>query len=192
MESVSILLPADRLPVLLYDSPHSGRYYPADFETRATGAVLRRSEDAYVDDLILPALTCGAAVVVANYPRSYIDVNREPDDIDVALLAEPWPGPLRPSDKSQKGLGLIRRFVTPGVEVHAQPLTVSEVCRRIETVYEPYHRQLGALINRIRRDRGFVWHINWHSMKSVGHAMAPDGEGARRADVVVGDLDGRS
>jgi len=192
MESASILLPEHDPPVLLYDSPHSGRHYPDDFVTRAEGAALRRGEDADVDELILPAVTCGAAVVTANYPRCYIDVNREPDDIDAALLAEPWPVPLRPTEKSEKGLGLVRRFVAPGVEVHARALTVEEVCHRIETVYEPYHRRLGALVNHIRRAHGFVWLVDWHSMKSVGSAMTPDGEGARRPDAVVSDLDGRS
>src|SRR5262249_49348059 len=39
---------------------------------------------------------------------------------------------------------------------------------------------------------GSVWHVNWHSMKSVGNAMTPDGAGAKRADFVVSDRDGAS
>ena len=35
--------------------------------------------------------------------------------------------------------------------------------------------------------RDQVVHVNWHSMKSVGNAMTPDGEGAKRADFVVSD-----
>ena len=192
MDSATLRLPDGGHPALLYDSPHSGRLYPADFDTAATGPALRCGEDAYVDELIGPAADLGAAVLAANYPRCYLDVNRAVDDLDAELLAEPWPGPLQPTDKSRRGLGLIRRFVMPGVIVHARPLTVFEVRRRIELVYEPYHRQLREISESIRRERGFVWLVDWHSMKSVGNAMTPDGEGARRPDFVVGDLDGRS
>jgi N-formylglutamate deformylase len=40
--------------------------------------------------------------------------------------------------------------------------------------------------------RGGVLHINWHSMKSAGNAMTPDGPGARRPDFVVSDVRGTS
>ena len=192
VDAATLRLPDGEPPVLLFDSPHSGRLYPADFETAATGPALRRGEDAYVDELIAPAAALGVAVLSATYPRCYIDVNRAVDDLDADLLAEPWPGPLQPTEKSRRGLGLIRRFVTPGVPVHARALTVAEVRRRIDEVYEPYHRRLRGLLEALRRERGFAWLVDWHSMKSVGNAMTPDGEGSRRPDFVVGDLDGRS
>jgi N-formylglutamate amidohydrolase len=179
-------------PWLLYDTPHSGRFYPADFVTKATGCDLRRGEDAYVDELLANAPSLGVSVLEANYPRCYIDVNRAETDIDAALLAEPWPGPLWPTDKSARGLGLIRRYVVPGVEVHAHPLTVGDVRHRIAAVYRPYHAALAALVSEAHAARGVVWHVNWHSMKSVGNTMTPDGPGARRADFVISDRDGRS
>jgi N-formylglutamate deformylase len=192
MESASIHLPEHDPAPLLYNSPHSGRLYPEDFHTRLTDAVLRRGEDAYVDELILPAVTCGVAVMTATCPRCYIDVNREPDDIDPAVLAEPWPLPLRPSDTSARGAGLVRRLLEPGVEIHARRLTVEDVCRRIESVYEPYHRRLGVLVNQVRRIRGFVWMVDWHSMASAGAGPNPVGDHAPHPDIVVSDLDGTS
>ena len=33
----------------------------------------------------------GAYLLTAEFPRSYIDPNRSPDDIDVDMLAGPWP-----------------------------------------------------------------------------------------------------
>ncbi|MCX6552402.1 MAG: N-formylglutamate amidohydrolase [Acidobacteria bacterium] len=182
----------DRAPVMLYDSPHSGRLYPADFETKAQGPDLRRGEDAYLDELLSDATGYGACVLLATYPRCYIDLNREDDDLAVGLLSDSWPWPVRPTEKSRKGLGLIRRFVTPGVEVNARLLTAAEIRRRIDEVYRPYHAALADLRDEIHQSCGAVWHINWHSMKSVGNAMTPDGDGAERPDFVVGDLDGRS
>jgi N-formylglutamate amidohydrolase len=177
---------------LVYDSPHSGRFYPSDFACGATRMELRRGEDAYVDRLLSGAPAHGATVLVANYPRCYIDVNRSERDIDPSLLAEPWPGELAPTDKSARGLGLIRRFVVPGVEAQRGPLTVAAVQRRIETAYHPFHARLRELVDEVRRERGVVWHLDWHSMKSHGNAMTPDGPSAVRPDFVVSDVRGTS
>jgi N-formylglutamate deformylase len=175
---------------LLYDSPHSGRFYPDDFTLGSPLAVVRRAEDAYVDELIAPATELGALVLSATYPRSYIDLNRTPDDIDADLLAEPWPGPLAPTDYSARGLGLIRRYVEPGVEVNAHRLSVADVTRRLTRIYKPYHRMLDALVFELHESLPRALHVDWHSMKSVGSAMTPDGAGASRPDFVVSDGEG--
>lgn len=182
---------SDRVPVV-YDSPHSGRFYPPDFETSLPRTDLRRAEDAYVDELLDGALAYGIAVLDALYPRSYIDLNRTATDIDPELLSEPWPTPLAPTEKTVRGLGLIRRLVVPGVEINSRKLSPAEVQSRIDTVYTPYHDALDRLIESTREKFGMVWHINWHSMKSKGNAMTPDGDVLRRNDAIVSDADGRT
>jgi len=177
---------------LLYDSPHSGRFYPADFASNALHLDLRRGEDAYVDELLAGTVARGACLLTAVYPRCYIDVNRAETDIDEALLAEPWPEPLHPTEKTKRGLGLIRRLVVPGVEAQARPLTVDEVRARIDLAYRPYHGALRSLVEELRASHGVVRHVNWHSMKSHGNAMTPDGPGAKRPDFVVSDVNGAS
>jgi N-formylglutamate deformylase len=192
MSPVTVLAPSAGDARLVFDSPHSGRFYPPDWHTHATGVALRRGEDAYVDELLGDVVAHSVVVLLANYPRCYIDVNRELRDIDAELLAEPWPAPLEPSEKTRRGLGLIRRYVTPGVAVNDAPLTVADVMTRIERVYRPYHQTLRELLDAVRSRHGVVWHVNWHSMKSRGNALTPDGPGAVRPDVVVGDRDGAS
>ena len=179
---------------LLFDSPHSGRHYPADWVTPLSRLELRMGEDAFVDELIGDAPCHGITTIAAQFPRCYIDVNREIDDIDPELIDAPWPGPsaLRPTEKSRRGLGLIRRFVVPGKAIIESPLTVADAQSRIDRIYIPYHRALAEQIKFLRERFGFVWHIDWHSMKSRGNAMTPDGEGTKRPDMVVGDLDGKS
>ena len=177
---------------VVYDSPHSGRFYPPEFETKASRDELRRGEDAYVDELLDHAPSLGVAVLDATYARCYIDLNRGETDIDAALLSEPWPTALAPTEKSARGLGLLRRYVVPGVEVNAHLLSVSDVRDRIDRVYRPYHAALDRLIDETRVAYGRVWHLNWHSMKSVGNAMTPDGAVERRVDFVVSDVEGRS
>ncbi len=75
---------------LIYDSPHSGRNYPADFGSSLPLEMLRRGEDAYVDELISTASTQGVTTLVALFPRSYLDVNRRLDDLDPEMV-EDWP-----------------------------------------------------------------------------------------------------
>jgi N-formylglutamate deformylase len=180
------------VPLLLYDSPHSGRRYPPDFETPLERVVLRQAEDAYVDELLTGTTKHGAVVLDAICPRCIIDVNRAESDIDQTLLRDPWPGEVAPTDKSARGLGLVRRFVTPGVEINSRPLKIGELRNRIDNSYRPYHSALDDLVEEIWDTRGFVWHINWHSMKSKGNAMTPDGAGAKRPDFVVSNRDGQS
>ena len=184
-------LPEGALLPLVFDSPHSGRFYPSDWRVKPSIATLRQGEDAYVDELVADAPAHGVTLLCAHYPRCYIDANREPDDLDRELLSEPWPEPLKPTAKSRRGLGLVRRYLTPGVEVHADKLSVAEVRARLDGIYWPYHRALDGAIESLQRRFGFAWHIDWHSMKSVGNAMTPD-DGKRRADFVIGDLEGRS
>ena len=45
---------------LVFDSPHSGNDYPADFDHVPPRDMLRRAEDAFVDDLYEGAPAAGA------------------------------------------------------------------------------------------------------------------------------------
>jgi N-formylglutamate deformylase len=192
VQPFQLLSPGDASVPVLYDSPHSGRSYPADFGSSASLAELRRGEDAFVDELVADAHALGVTVLLATVPRCYVDLNREVDDIDPEMLDGAWPTPLSPSEKSERGLGLIRRLVVPGVPIYDRRLGVAEALARIEAIYLPYHAMLRELRTRLLERHGTLWHVNWHSMKSVGNAMTPDGEGAPRPDFVVGDLRGRS
>ena len=99
---------AAELP-LVFDSPHSGSHYPEDFRFSCPLEHLRRAEDAYVDELYADAPAHGATLIGALFPRSYLDPNRGVEDIDEALIDGKWPTPLKPSQKTRTGLGLVRR-----------------------------------------------------------------------------------
>lgn len=176
------------VPVVL-DSPHSGNHYPADFDFTCPLPGLRRAEDAHVDILFANAPRFGAGLLSALFPRSYIDVNRSIDDIDSQLLAEPWPGPVRESEKGRVGMGLVRRICRPGVPIYDRRLRVSEIRHRIDTYYRPYHAALSEMLSAAYRQFGAVWHLNCHSMPSMSAALASR-LGWERADIVLGDRDG--
>jgi N-formylglutamate deformylase len=180
---------APELP-LVFDSPHSGADYPADFGYACPPAVLRSAEDAWVDELYASAPEAGATLLAALFPRSYIDVNRSLEDLDPALIDGAWPGTLAPGEKTRLGLGLVRRLAKPGLPVYARTLTVGEIERRIATCYRPYHAALDAICDRLHGKFGTVTYIDCHSMPAEGSEMSSDGPGARRADFVLGDRDG--
>lgn len=175
---------------LVFDSPHSGTEYPSDFRHACPLAVLRSAEDTFVEELYGTAPDHGATLIAALFPRSYIDVNRDVGDIDVALLDAPWPRKLNPGEKTRFGMGLIRRLAKPELPVYDRKLTVAEVERRIASYYTPYHAVLQMTLDRLHAKFGVVYHVNCHSMPAEGNAMSSDGPGARRADFVLGDRDG--
>jgi N-formylglutamate deformylase len=175
---------------LVFDSPHSGAEYPADFGYACPFGVLRTAEDAYVEELYGAAPAHGATLIGAFFPRSYIDANRNLRDIDETLLEEKWPGPLDPGEKTRAGMGLVRRLAKPELPVYDRKLSVREIENRIRTYYEPYHAELQASCDRLHAKFGAVWHVNCHSMPAIGNALSADGAGTKRGDFVLGDRDG--
>jgi N-formylglutamate deformylase len=182
--------PRDGEVPLIFDSPHSGTDYPEDFDHTCPRQVLRTAEDTFVDELYLAAPAEGATLIGALFPRSYIDANRHIADMDQALLAEPWPHPLKPGVKTKMGMGLIRRLAVPKLPVYSRKLGVAEVQARIDKYYHAYHAELAAAADRLHARFGGLWHVDCHSMKSVSNGMATEGPGVPRADFVLGDRDG--
>lgn len=177
---------------LVCDSPHSGTAYPADFGVAVPMALLRRGEDSLVDTLWEQLPRHGATLIAATFPRTYIDPNREEQDLNPAMLDGVWPEPLMPSVKTQQGLGLIWEKINQAGQstpMYARQLSVAEVQQRIERYWRPYHAALAQAI-RWSMDRfGCVWHLNLHSMPSDVYARlgTPD---RHLADFVLGDRDG--
>src|SRR5215472_184197 len=139
---------AHGLPIILA-SPHSGTEYPADFlaASRLDPLALRRSEDSFVDELFGAAPRLGAPLLAARFPRAFIDVNREAYELDPGMFCEVLPEYVnRASPRVRMGLGTVARIVASGEEIYAEKLRFSEVERRIEQLYRPYHRALRQLV----------------------------------------------
>ena len=175
---------------VIFDSPHSGTEYPADFDAIVPRLTLRRAEDTHVEALYRAAPDHGALLIAANFPRSYIDANRSLLDIDAALLDSAWPGPINVSKKTEKGIGLVWRLLDTGEAIYKRKLTVAEVQARIANCYAPYHKTVRDAINSAHKHYGAVWHINCHSMPATSSVISEEGPGVARADFVLGDRDG--
>lgn len=183
---------------LIIDSPHSGRTYPEDFCFCCAPVWLRRAEDNHVDELVATAPDYGAHLLCAEFPRTYIDVNRSRTDIDPAIVDGVWPEKVTPSSLSKIGYGLVRRLVRPGMPVYDRPLSVAEIGQRIHNYYDPYHAALEQLVTEAYERHRKVWHMNMHAMPSVplprGRMGRKDGRlvSVGQPDFVLGDRDGTS
>lgn len=182
--------PAGAPAPAVFDSPHSGSTYPGDFDSIQPASVLRRAEDTYVDELYAAAPDLGATLIGALFPRCYIDANRAEDDLDPALLAEPWPHPLQPTAKADAGIGLIWRRYSPDFDLYDRKLGIAEVQRRIETYHRPYHAAVKAALDGAHARFARVYHVNCHSMPSISNESSPEGPGVARPDFNLGDRDG--
>jgi N-formylglutamate amidohydrolase len=184
-------LPERPAAPVVFDSPHSGANYPADFDTIAPMSRLRRAEDMFVENLFDSVPDAGMALLAALFPRSYIDPNRALHDLDRRLVDGAWPGTLRMSDKSRLGHGLIWRLCPPDIPMYGRRLKVTEIEARIQGYYRPYHRALRYAMERMLDQFGQVYHLNCHSMPAVSSPLMVMPNGARRrADFVLGDRDG--
>ena len=182
-----------RCPLVL-SSPHSGSVYPRRFldVARLDAVALRRSEDAFVDDLFAGAASLGAPLIRARFPRAYLDLNREPYELDPRMFEGRLPAYANVrSVRVAGGLGTIARVVGDSQEIYAGRLTVAEGLARIERLYKPYHAALRALLERAQRQFGYVVLIDCHSMPSAP-AAAASAERRIKTDFVVGDRYGTS
>jgi N-formylglutamate deformylase len=177
---------------LVFDSPHSGLTIPEDFHPAVTPDLVLTSADTHVDALFDFAPSLGAPLLSAHFPRSFMDVNRSRQDMDLALIEGEWPELVRESASAKRGMGLIWRFAWGDTPMYAHRLSVTEVQERLERYFEPYHAALRALIAETHDRFGRVYHVNCHSMPAFGHALSPDPPGTARADFVLGDRNGTS
>ncbi|MBK9079312.1 MAG: N-formylglutamate amidohydrolase [Hyphomicrobium sp.] len=189
--SFDVLRPAEQTAAFVFSSPHCGRIYPAEFlaMSRLDPQTLRKSEDWYVDRLFSGVAKLGAPLLSARFPRAYLDLNREPYELDPELVDEALPEHANTqSVRVAGGLGTVARIVADGEEIYAGPLSLQEVLTRIDQLYFPFHTQLARLIDETVQGFGYGVLIDCHSMPS---ALMTPGGGAR-PDFVIGDRYGAS
>jgi N-formylglutamate amidohydrolase len=176
---------------ILFNSPHSGHVYPRAFllATSLDLATLRRSEDSFVDELFAGVVRRGHPLMRAHFPRCFVDVNREPYELDPRMFEGRLPSYANTrSMRVAGGLGTIARVVGDAQEIYESRIPVEDALRRIESLYKPYHRALRRLLTRMQREFGSGVLVDCHSMPS----SAGGGDERPRADVVIGDRYGTS
>jgi len=177
-----------RSPVVIAVA-HAGRHYPQGLIDMARVPIkaLQGLEDRHADALIGTAAREGATTIVVSLARAAIDMNRDPREIDPAMVEDVRPGrALLQTQKVRGGLGLIPRRLASCGELWHRRLSEDELDRRIAEVHHPYHQAVADALEAARAVYGGAILIDCHSMPTL-----PARSGAR-PQIVLGDRFGKS
>lgn len=186
-----VIEPVEQTSPFVFCSPHSGSIYPSIFleRSRLDAHTLRKSEDCFVDELFGDVAALGVPLIAARFPRAYLDVNREPYELDPELFDEPLPEFANTQTmRVAGGLGTLARIVADGEEIYREPLPLAAAVERIERLYKPFHARIAQLLERTRRRFGVAILVDCHSMPSASMNQP----GGARPDFVIGDRFGAS
>lgn len=140
---------------LLVSVPHDGRHLPPDLEGRMT-AVARTLPDTdwHVARLYDFARDLGAHVLVANYSRYVVDLNRPATDESL------YPGQL--------ATGLCPQQTFAGDDIYAAGgvVTADEIADRVAAYWAPYHAQIRRVLDAIQAKHGCAVIWDAHSIAS--------------------------
>jgi len=177
------------LPVVIA-VPHAGKHYSSSIIADAAVPLsrLRMLEDRHADRLVTHLAQRGATIFVAAHARALIDLNRDPREIDAAMIEDSPTDELLQSSRIRNGLGLIPRHIGGSVPLWRRRFAYREIRRRIDEIHTPYHQAIAAALASARERFGTAVLLDCHSMPPIrmhDHAM-------RAPTVVIGDRFGRS
>ncbi len=169
----------------VFNSAHSGTDYPERFlrMTRLDRHTIRQSEDTLVDEIYEQAPFMGAPLVRARFPRAYLDVNREPYELDPLMFDEPLPANCNTSSsRVAAGLGTLARIVAHDKAIYREKLTLEDALMRIRGIYLPYHTTLQKLLSEALQHYGIAVLVDCHSMPAL-----PRSGKTPPPDIILGD-----
>ncbi len=140
---------------LLISVPHDGVHIPDEISARMTPAGLAVPDtDWHVAELYDFARDLGASLLIANYSRYVVDLNRSAND-DVL-----YPG--------QVATGLCPEHTFAGDDIYVEGgVSDEERSERVEQYWRPYHQQLAAMLEAKREKYGYALLWDAHSIPSV-------------------------
>ena len=189
MKPYKLLLPLNQTNCVLFNSPHSGSIYTDKFMqlTDLSLRTLRSSEDLFVDQLFSPVVDLGSLLLSAKFPRSFIDLNRDCEELDPLLIEDLIA--YKDTLKVSAGLGVIPRVVADQRPIYNNRISIDDANERLKGFYFPYHDKLKLLIKQTEASCKKVILLDCHSMplSSVNLANKKD-----PVEVVLGDCFGRS
>ncbi|RPE64890.1 N-formylglutamate deformylase [Pacificibacter maritimus] len=183
--------PQKRRSFVVFSSPHSGCYYPAEMLERSVldPITLRSSEDAYVDVLFENTPKYGATFLSAVYPRAWLDLNRHSDELDPAVIE--GVSIRQTNARILSGLGVIPRVVANGRSIYSGKITRAQADMRIAQIWRPYHLMLETLLHETKTLFGQSLLIDCHSMPREALRNIKTATG-RTPQIVIGDREGTS
>ena len=172
-------------PPLFLSIPHSGEKVPPEayWLRELSEITLFRDVDRFVDWLYEPVIKKLELPVIATpWHRYVVDPNRGKDEIDERTVIGTGPG------SHVRGLHWSR--TTLGEPLIREPLSQELHRQLVRDYYQPFHGAIREMGQKLKA-KGRVFHLDLHSMPSVGTDLHPD-PGQKRAEVVVSDFHGQS
>ncbi len=143
---------------LLVSVPHSGLTLPDSMRQRMTEVARGLVDtDWYVDRLYDWAPQHGASMIVAEYSRYVVDLNRPPDDAPLYGKA---------ASKLLTGLVPLTTFAGESIYTGGREPDNAEIQQRVADFWNPYHRVLCDELKRIQSRHGHAILLDAHSIQS--------------------------
>ena len=141
---------------LLVSLPHTGTAIPADLESGFVSLPLARKDaDWHVERLYDFAAMLDATIIHTAISRSVIDVNRDPSGASL------YPG------QTTTGLCPVETFDGEPLYQPGHAPDDSEIDRRCQTYFAPYHAAMQTEIDRLRRLHPRIALYDCHSIRSA-------------------------
>jgi N-formylglutamate amidohydrolase len=132
--------------------PHDGWQIPSDILQHMTGAGRGIPDtDWHVSELYGFARDMGASMIVANYSRYVVDLNRPPDDA--------------PMYAGQLATGLCPTQTFAGDDIYFEDADI-DIDRRKRTYWQPYHDGVAEALAALREEHGYALLWDAHSIPS--------------------------
>lgn len=180
-----ILSPLEIKAGIVVTSPHSGAYLPDFFlkQTDLSINELRASEDSFVDEFVKFAPIHGYTSILANYSRSYIDLNRDFKVFDSKIIEGIMPNAS--CIYTNNGFGIIPRISGGNLKIYKEKIPLNDAKNRLETIYNPYHAAVKAHLDDClsKFEKAMLLDI---------HSMPKKALGDNDCDIVIGDRFGTS
>ena len=179
-ESYFLIEPtAEKVPVIL-SVPHSGTEFPDEIKLHYHEEILRQPDDTdwFVHQLYNFASELGITTIHAKYSRLVIDLNRDPESrplyTDGRIITELVPK----TDFLGNSIYVDKKHIPDD----------SEIERRKENYYYPYHRKIEKLLQERLDEFGAVLLWDAHSIRR----FVPTIQSEPFPDLILGDNDEKS
>lgn len=173
---------------LLITIPHSGEKVPeeAAWLKSLPEEILMCDVDRYVDVLYEPTISAlKIPYVKTEWHRYAVDLNRVPGDVDAKSVL---------GHKNSPGMhnrGYHWQVTTKNDVLLKEPISQELHEKLTALIYTPFHEKIRAQYSEISKTQKEIFHLDAHSMPSVGTKMHKD-PGEKRAEIVVSDCLGKS
>ena len=147
---------APRVPIVI-SVPHCGVAFPEDIREQYVAELIENPEDTdwFVDRLYDFAPAMGITMIKAHYSRWVIDLNRNPEST-----------PLYNDGRVITALTTSTNFLGTSIYKNSPPDT-TEVQRRLEQYYRPYHQKISDLLDDLQKEFDNVLLYDAHSIKQL-------------------------